>query len=67
MKLREAIFTFCSLACLHISLANASPAHTVKGVVITSDGTVVPEFTVVIRHAANKPELVQRKHFKNSY
>jgi tetratricopeptide (TPR) repeat protein len=33
--------------------------------VITTDGTVVPEFTVTVKHVTNKPELFARKHFKD--
>jgi len=32
--------------------------------VITPDGTVVPEFSIVVKQIADKPQLVQRKHFK---
>ena len=59
------IVIVCSLLCLRIDSANAASAHSVKGVVITRDGTVVPEFSVVLGRVAGKPELLQRKHFKN--
>src|SRR5437867_4188856 len=65
MKLLKAVSILCFLLCLQIEIAQANGSHTVRGVVITADGTVVPEFSVVIRHTLNKPELVQRKHFKN--
>jgi Flp pilus assembly protein TadD len=55
---------FC-LSCLRIGEARAETKHTVRGVVITTDGTVVPEFTVVVRHIATQPELVHRLHFKH--
>ena len=56
---------FFLLFCCQISSAYAGPAHSVRGVVITVDGTVVPEFSIVVKHIANKPELFQRKHFKS--
>jgi tetratricopeptide (TPR) repeat protein len=65
MKLTNAVLILCCLFCLHIDRANAAEAHTVRGVVITTDGTVVPEFTITVRHAAQKPELFTRKRFKN--
>src|SRR5215467_5022928 len=66
MKLSSAVFVLCCLLSLDIDPANAaSAAHTVRGVVITTNGTVVPEFTVVIKHVSNRPELFERKHFKN--
>src|SRR5262245_54533133 len=40
-------------------------AHTLHGVVITPDGTMVPEVTVTIRPIVDRPELIQRKRFKN--
>jgi tetratricopeptide (TPR) repeat protein len=65
MKLTKAVLIFCCLFCLQIDWADAAAAHTVRGVVITTDGTVVPEFTITVRHAAQKPELFTRKRFKN--
>jgi tetratricopeptide (TPR) repeat protein len=69
MKSKKAVFLLCFLlylfTCLPNGLAHANQAHTVRGMVITTDGTVVPTFSVVVRHVADKPELVQRKHFKN--
>jgi tetratricopeptide (TPR) repeat protein len=66
MNAKNTLFTFWVLVCLHVNPAKAASTHTVSGVVITSDGTVVPEFTVTVKHAAaDKPELVRRKHFKN--
>src|ERR1051326_709906 len=65
MKLTKAVLILCCLFCLQIAYANAAPAHTVRGVVITTDGTVVPEFTITVRHATQKPELFTRKRFKN--
>jgi len=69
MKSKKAVFLFCFLlylfTCLPNGLAHANQAHTVRGMVITTDGTVVPTFSVVVRHAGDKPQLVQRKHFKN--
>ena len=65
MKLTKAVLIFCSIFCLQIGLAHAAAGHTVRGVVITPDGTVVPEFTITVKHAAQKPELYTRKRFKN--
>ena len=68
MKTKRAVWIVCfllfPLSFYQISSANAGPAHTIRGVVITIDGTVVPEFSVVVKHVADKPELFQRKHFK---
>jgi tetratricopeptide (TPR) repeat protein len=65
MKLTKAVLTLCCLFCLQIDWAHAAAAHTVRGVVITTDGTVVPEFIITVRHATQKPELFTRKRFKN--
>jgi len=54
----------CCLFCLEIGNAHAAPAHTLKGVVITPEGTVVPEFSVVVKQISGKPELGLRKHFR---
>jgi tetratricopeptide (TPR) repeat protein len=43
----------------------AQPRHTLKGAVITSDGTMVPDFTVIVRPVARLPQLVLRKRFEN--
>src|SRR5207244_6043732 len=43
----------------------AAASQTVRGIVITTDGTVVPEFTITVKHAAQKPELFTRKRLKN--
>jgi tetratricopeptide (TPR) repeat protein len=68
MKSKKAAWIACFLLfllfCFQISSASAGPARTLRGVVITIDGTVVPEFSVVVKHVADKPELFQRKHFK---
>jgi tetratricopeptide (TPR) repeat protein len=65
MKLTKTVFAFCCLLCFEISPAHSATQHAVKGVVITPEGTVVPEFTVVLKHVTDKPELVQRRHFKH--
>jgi tetratricopeptide (TPR) repeat protein len=65
MKLTKTVFALCCLFCFEMSPAHAATLHAVKGVVITPEGTVVPEFTVVVKHVTDKPELVQRKHFKH--
>jgi len=46
-------------------LAHRTPGYTVKGVVIASDGAVIPEFTVAVKHVSQKPELFPRERFKN--
>ena len=65
MKLTKAVFVLSCLFCFEISPAHAATLHAVKGVVITPEGTVVPEFTLVVKQVTDKPELVQRKHFKH--
>jgi len=50
---------------MELGAADEGTGRTLRGVVITTDGTVVPEFTVIIRPATNKPELVRRKRFKD--
>lgn len=65
MKFTKAVFILCCLLCLKIPVADAATAHAVKGLVITPDGTVVPKFSVVVKHATEKPELVRRSQFKN--
>lgn len=65
MKLAKAAFVLCAMCCLDIRPGYADNLHTLRGVVITPDGTMVPEFTVTIRPVADKPELIRRKHFKN--
>ena len=65
MKLIKAVLIFCSIFCLNIDWTHAAAANTVKGVVITTDGTVVPEFTIAIKHVSPKPELLIRKRFKH--
>ena len=45
-------------------LAADTPHFTLKGAVVTPEGTMVPEFTVAVRPIADKPELVLRKRFK---
>jgi TolA-binding protein len=64
MRVTKAVFLVCFLLCAQIK-AHAASAHTVKGLVVTPDGTVVREFSVVIRHDTEKPELIRREHFKN--
>jgi tetratricopeptide (TPR) repeat protein len=65
MKLTKTVFILCCLFCFDVPRADAMGVRTVKGVVMTPDGTVVPEFTVLVRPMSDKPELVQRKNFKN--
>src|SRR5207244_2037967 len=65
MKLTKAVLIVCSIFCLDIDRAHAAPQRTVRGVVITAEGTVVPEFTVTAGHVSNKPELFPRRRYKN--
>lgn len=65
MKFITAVFSFCALLFLQVHPVHAATTHTLKGVVITSNGTVVPEFAVTVRPVSEKPTLVPRKHFKN--
>jgi tetratricopeptide (TPR) repeat protein len=58
------------LAIFFLSLVPDTPAHaagpyTLRGAVITTDGTMVPEFTVTVRPLVSRPELVLRKRFQN--
>jgi tetratricopeptide (TPR) repeat protein len=64
MRVTKAVVFVCFLLCSQIK-AQAASAHTIKGVVVTPDGTVVRKFSVVIRHDTDKPELVRREHFNN--
>jgi tetratricopeptide (TPR) repeat protein len=48
-----------------MDLAQAATAHTVRGIVVTPDGTPVPEFTIIVRRESQKPELYPRKRYKN--
>ncbi len=65
MKLTKAAALSILLFCFFTITAHAGTRHTVKGLVITKDGTVVPQFTITIKHLGSKPELLPRKHFKN--
>ncbi|MBI4472489.1 MAG: tetratricopeptide repeat protein [Acidobacteria bacterium] len=53
------------LVCSLDLLATDTPTFTLKGAVVTPDGTMVPEFTVTVRAIVDKPELVPRKRFKD--
>src|SRR6266478_5344332 len=64
MKLTKAVllgFLFCAL----IERGHGAPAHTVRGVVISTDGAVIPEFSITVRAVSQNPELCARKRFKN--
>jgi tetratricopeptide (TPR) repeat protein len=65
MKLAKAVLILCVFFLLYIPAAHGNPAHTLRGVVITPDGTMVPEFTVTVRPVVDRPELIRRKHFKD--
>jgi tetratricopeptide (TPR) repeat protein len=57
-----AIIVFCLIV---TSLDAHAGGRTLRGAVVTSDGTMVPDFTVVAKPLTEKPELVQRRRFKN--
>jgi hypothetical protein len=63
--LQNSVLLLWTVFCLNIHFAQAASPHSVKGVVITPDGTIVSSFAVKVKHIGDKPELVQRKHFKN--
>jgi tetratricopeptide (TPR) repeat protein len=65
MNVTKTAFILCCLLGLPIHTTHAADAHTVKGVVITPDGTVVPEFSVVVKRLTDKPALIPRRHFKH--
>jgi tetratricopeptide (TPR) repeat protein len=65
MKLQNSVLLLWTIFCLNIDLARAAQAHSIMGIVITPDGTVVSPFAIKVRHVSDKPELVQRSHFKN--
>jgi len=65
MKLTKAVIILCCLFFLQLDLADAASTRTLKGVVMTPDGTVVPQFSVIVRHGTDKPELLQRRLFRN--
>jgi tetratricopeptide (TPR) repeat protein len=65
MKLTKAVLIFSFVFGLQVEWSKAATAHTVRGVVVTSDGTAVPEFTITVRHVSQKPELFTRKRYKN--
>src|SRR5262245_57807661 len=64
MKRSIPFLFFCAFFLLVIGAAQADTSHTLHGVVITPDGTMVPEFTVTVRPVVDRPELIRRKHFK---
>ena len=66
MNLTRAVFIFCVFClCLQIDRGQAASAHSVRGVVLTPDGTPVPDFTITVRRESQKPELHPRKRYKN--
>lgn len=65
VKLTKVAFLCCSVFSLHLEEAHAAPAHTVKAIVIGTDGALIPEFVVTIKPVSQKPELNARKRFKS--
>src|SRR5215470_4005025 len=51
------------LVVLQCIAAQASSSNVLRGAVVNADGTMVDRFTVVVRPFADKPILIQRKHF----
>src|SRR5436189_5573646 len=64
MKPAKAVLFLCAVLCLNVGMGYADNGHTLRGVVITPDGMMVPEFTVTIRPVVDRPELIRRTHFK---
>ena len=65
MKLTKTALIICCLFTMtSVGQLHAADLFTVKGVVITPDGIVVPQFSVLVKPVTNKPELVDRRHFK---
>src|ERR1051326_659251 len=64
MKRANALLIFCTFFLMDKGAARANTTHTLRGVVITPDGMMVPEFTVTVRPVVDHPELIRRKHFQ---
>src|SRR6267143_1681000 len=62
--LQNSVLLLWTVFCLNTHLAGAAQTHSVKGVVITPDGTIVSSFALTVRHAGDKPELIHRLRFK---
>jgi len=56
---------FTLLFCNGLAAASAADRPTLRGAVVTSDGTLVEQFTVSVRPAAKQPVLNVRRHFTN--
>src|SRR5262245_52638168 len=65
MKLAKILLILCTLFALDLQSVDGENTRVVRGVVITPDGRMVPEFTITVRPVDNKPDLVRRMHFKN--
>jgi tetratricopeptide (TPR) repeat protein len=65
MKVAKSLLLLFAMLWLEIPSANANCSHTLRGVVITQDGTMVPEFTVTVRPVVQTPELIRRERFRN--
>jgi cytochrome c-type biogenesis protein CcmH/NrfG len=59
-SLLSATIIVCAAVCPQ---AQAHSTNTLRGAVVDADGTMVDRFTVVVRPFANKPVLVERRHF----
>jgi tetratricopeptide (TPR) repeat protein len=64
MRVTKAIllgFVLCSL----MERAYAGPARTIRGLVISTNGTLIPEFAITVKDVSLTPGLFTRKRFKN--
>src|SRR3954451_24529129 len=59
------IFVFTTVLSLLSTDLYAERARSLRGAVVSADGSMVDQFTVVARPVTNKPELVRRFHFTN--
>lgn len=65
MKLHSSLFVLWAVFALNDGMAHASESHSVKGVVISADGTSVSEFALTVKETGNGPALIRRLHFKH--
>jgi Flp pilus assembly protein TadD len=66
MKLAvSVVLMFTCLFCIGLASAGAADRSTLRGVVVTSDGTLVEQFSVAVRPVVDKPVLSVRRHFND--
>ncbi len=58
-------FVFATVFTLLCADSYADRARTLRGAVVSADGTMVDQFTVVARPVTSKPELIRRFRFTN--